>query len=70
MPTFRLVPILTEPCPECKAEITIPFVAGRQVQACECGAKLGLELPDKAVQEVLDRVQQVETVLDDALHRR
>lgn len=70
MPTFRLVPILTEPCPECKAEITIPFVAGRQVQACACGAKLGLELPGQAVREVIERVTQVETLLHDALHRR
>mgnify|MGYP006274795455 CR=1 FL=1 len=71
MPAFRLVPLLTEACPECQTEVVIPFVAGRQVQACgKCGAQLGFELPSKAVGEVLDRVKQVEIVLDDALHRR
>ncbi|NDD30230.1 MAG: hypothetical protein EB084_18390 [Proteobacteria bacterium] len=71
MPTFKLVPLLMEPCPSCKTDIHVPFAAGRQQVACSsCSATLSFELPARAVADLLDRVKQVETALDDAINRR
>lgn len=73
MPKLNLIPTLSEPCPECQTEAIIPFVSGRQVMKCSnCDARLSFEFPanSNVLREILDKVKQVEKLLDETYFNR